>query len=57
MSQVDGDSDMVPVAVRGEGSEKERWPLSAVLSGRKLSPALTLMPDTSVPSCMLLLPC
>ena len=33
---------MVPpassVALCGEGSEKEQWPLSAFLSGRKLSP-------------------
>ena len=26
------------VAVLGEGSEKEQWPLPAFLSGRKLSP-------------------
>ena len=57
VSQVDGDSDMVPacqisVGVRGR-SEKEQWTLPALLSGRKLlqppAPALTLMPDTSVP--------
>ena len=32
-----------------DGSSKEQWPLPALLSGRKLPPALILMPDTSVP--------
>ena len=27
------------VALSGEGSEKEQWPLPAVLFGRKLSPS------------------
>ena len=40
----------------GEGLSKEQWPLSALLSGRKLSPALTLMPNNSVPPCMSLVP-
>ena len=37
-----------------EDSLKGQWPLPAFLSGRKLSPALTLMPDTSVPHHMTL---
>ena len=36
----------------GEGSEKEQWPLPALLPGRKLPPALALMPYTSFPSCV-----
>ena len=32
-----------------EGSEKGQWPLPTFLSGRKLSLALALVPDTSVP--------
>ena len=35
------------------GLRKGQWPLPNFLSGRKLFPALTLMPDTSVPSGML----
>ena len=34
------------VALWGEGSEKGGWPLPALLYGRKLPPALDLMPDT-----------
>ena len=55
MSQVDGISDMAP-AYGGNIQKKEQWFLHAVLSGRKLSPALILMPDTSVPPCIPLLP-
>ena len=34
------------------GSDRGHWPLSAFLSGRKLSPGSLLMPDTSFPPCV-----
>ena len=37
------------MALWGKDSEKEQWPLLALLSGRKLTPALALMVDNSVP--------
>ena len=40
----------------GEVSEKEQWPLPALLSRTKLPPALTPMPDPSIPCCMSLVP-
>ena len=41
----------------GEGSEKGQWPLPTFLClGESCSPALTLMPDTSVLPCMPLVP-
>ena len=40
-----------------ESSTKGQWPLPTFLSGRKLSPSSTLMPDTLVPPCMPLVPC
>ena len=57
VSQVRAVSDIscLPDLMR-EGSEKEQWPLSALLSGRKLSPAVALVPDTSVSSHMPLVP-
>ena len=36
VSQVDGVSDM---ALLGEGSKKEQWPLRALFCGRKLPPS------------------
>ena len=38
----------------GGGSGKGQWPLPVFLFGRKLSPALALMPDS--PPCMSLVP-
>ena len=40
----------------GEGSEKGQWPMPAFLSVRKLCQVRALMPDTSVPPCMPLVP-
>ena len=40
----------------GEGSEKGQWFLPALLSGRKLAPTLSLMPDDLVPPCLSLMP-
>ena len=60
VNQADGVSYMAPpvsaVALLGEGSEKEQWPLPAHLSGRKLPSALALMLDNSVSSLMSLVP-
>ena len=46
VSQVDESQIWHPpagsVALWGEGSEKEQWPLPAFVSGRKLSPSLCL---------------
>ena len=44
------------VSLWGEGSEKQQWPLSTFLSVESCPPALTLMPDISVPPFMPLLP-
>ena len=44
------------VSLCGEGSEKGQWPLPVFLSRRKCPPALALMPDTSVPPHMPLVP-
>ena len=44
------------ITVCGEGSEKEQWPVPALLSVGKLPPALALMLDYSVPSHMSLMP-
>ena len=52
VNQVDGFSHIASTA----GSDKEQWPLSECLSGRKLPPALTPMPDNSVPPLMSLMP-
>ena len=58
VSQVDGVSDMAPACwvCDGEGSEKGQWPMPAFLSVRKLCQVRALMPDTSVPPCMPLVP-
>lgn len=40
-------------ALLGEGSKKEQSPLPARLSGRTLPPALTPMPENSVPPCFI----
>ena len=40
MNQFDGDSDITPACLLplcGEGSQKQKWPLPALLSRRKLS--------------------
>ena len=59
-SQVDGVSNMMPpagfVALFRVGSENQQWVPPAFLSGRKLPPALTLMPDNLVPPHMSLMP-
>ena len=49
---------MAPVcSLCGECSSNEQWPLPALLFGRKLpSPTLTLVPNTSVPLYMFLVP-
>ena len=44
------------VALLGEGSERGQGPLPAFLSGRRLLPATTLMPDTSVSPYMPVVP-
>ena len=63
MSQFNGVSDMVPscqlcgsVALCGEGSERSNGLNQHLLSGRKLSPALALVLDSSVPPHMSLKP-
>ena len=56
--QCDRDSYLEPPCwlCGGEGSEKEQWPLPALLFWRKLPLQLTLMPDTSVLPHMSLVP-
>ena len=44
------------VALWQEDWEKGQWSLPSFLSWRKLSPALTLMPDTSTSPCVPLVP-
>ena len=42
------------VALWGQVSQKEQWPLPALLCETKLSLKLSLMPDNSLPPCMFL---